>query len=241
MNILQTSCAVLLLAGTIAHGALYSTFSSGTVNAAIPDGNPNGMWSSIQASGLQSVIRDVNVYLNVAGGFNGDLYAYLSYGNGAVVLLNRIGNTSGDPFGSATAGLGTGANDFGFDDAAATDIHTYALGAAGDPVLGLFQPDRRAINPQWVLDTSLRGSGLSAFNGLDPNGTWTLFLSDMAIGGGDSHPILLDWSLEITSVPEPANPALAILAGLAVLVGTWRSGCWKGKSRARVRQITVLY
>ncbi len=43
--------------------------------------------------------------LNISGGYNGDLYAYLSYGGALVPLLNRVGVGSGDAFGYATAGM----------------------------------------------------------------------------------------------------------------------------------------
>src|ERR1035437_2593700 len=104
MKPLQPFLAVLLLASMTAHGALYSP-SSGTLNTVIPDANPTGISSTLNVSGGLPTISDVNVTINVSGGFNGDLYAYLSHNGILVPLLNRVGSGSGDPFGYSTAGF----------------------------------------------------------------------------------------------------------------------------------------
>jgi len=48
-------------------------------------------------------------------------------------------------------------------------------------------------------------------NGVNPNGTWSLYFADTIAGGGNAT--LQGWSLDITSVPEPTNVALGMLAG----------------------------
>jgi hypothetical protein len=45
------------------------------------------------------------------------------------------------------------------------------------------------------------GSVLSAFNGLDPNGTWNLFVADDA--GGLEGSIAGGWKVTVETVPEP--------------------------------------
>lgn len=75
---------------------------------------------------------------------------------------------------------------------------------------------------QYIYDVTFSGSPGSpgsGFNGLDPNGTWGLVLWDSTSGIQNS---LAGWSLDITAVPEPVNVALAVFAGLAVLVKTGR-------------------
>jgi hypothetical protein len=49
---------------------------------------------------------------------------------------------------------------------------------------------------------------LASFNGMDPNGTWTLFFADLSAGNTST---LNGWSLDVTAVPEPVNVAMAIL------------------------------
>src|SRR2546423_205875 len=83
-------CALLQLN---ARGAIYSsTYNSGFQNSGlIPDGSLNGLSDTRTLSGIsQPQISDVKVTLNLSGGYNGDLYAYLSHGStGFAVLLNR--------------------------------------------------------------------------------------------------------------------------------------------------------
>lgn len=157
-------------------------------------------------------IADVNVSIDVtgnfSGGWNGDLYATLSYtpssgpGTGFVVLLNRPGRTSSVPFGYNTASLNVT-----LDDSAAVDIHVN-----GGASTGSFQPDGRNVVPSDSYDTTPRTTSLASFNGLAANGTWTLLFSDARSPAGVIT--LNSWSLEIQAVPEPVTTALMILGGV---------------------------
>lgn len=57
------------------------------------------------------------------------------------------------------------------------------------------------------------GTTLSVFNGLNPNGTWKLFVQDDA---EDESGELQSWSLTVTTVPEPIS-TLFLLAGAGAL------------------------
>src|ERR1041385_2212427 len=73
------------------------TFSN-TVNTVVPDANPNGLFSTINVSGISGTVGRITLSLNISGGFNGDLYGYLTCDNGGfAVLLNRTGRTGSDP------------------------------------------------------------------------------------------------------------------------------------------------
>jgi subtilisin-like proprotein convertase family protein len=204
-----------LLAGVPAHAAVY-TFNQ-TVNAAIPDANPNGLSSTFTVSGVtDGLVSDVNVMLNVSGTWNGDLYAYLSHGTtGFAVLLNRVGRTSLNPFGSADTGV-----NIWLDDSASTDVHL--AGGTGSLLTGTYQADGRSADPQFVTDASARDARLSSFENLNPNGTWTLFFADAA---GQEQSTLEGWSLQLTVIPEPIHQALMIF-GLILVAGAasrrWR-------------------
>ena len=62
----------------------------------------------------------------------------------------------------------------------------------------------------------LRRRLLGVFNGMDPNGVWSLYVSDLSAGGEGT---LVGWGLEITAVPEPSAAALlgSSLAALLLL------------------------
>lgn len=150
-------------------------------------------------------IESLTVNLNFTGGWNGDMYAYLVHGDGFAVLLNRPGRNLGNPDGSATVGM-----DITFDDSAFSDIHT-AIPMSGGSVSGTWQPDGRETDPLLVLNTDARTAMLADFSGLDPNGTWTLFVADQSPGETST---LQSWSMTLTAVPEPS---VALLGGLGVL------------------------
>ena len=131
--------AVLALAlCASAHGALYP------VNAPIPDGSIIGLTDSHTVSGLGPVITDIQVTLNISGGYNGDLYGYLRLNNSPlVVLVNRVGMTSGNPDGYLDGGMSVTLT----ASATAPDIHFYqnanpVYNSSGQ-VTGTYQADGR--------------------------------------------------------------------------------------------------
>ncbi len=184
------------------------TFSDGFLDGGvIPDGNVTG-WSDTRtisdwAPGF--TITDVKVSLQINGGFNGDLYAYLTHESGYSILLNRPGKTASNPFGYSDAGF-----NITLDDNAVTDIHLYG-GNSGNPLAGSWQPDGRFFDPAIVLDTTPRSAPLSSFQGFEPLGAWALVMMDMS-GGGQST--LGFWSMDITAmaVPEPNTFVLGLAA-----------------------------
>ena len=99
MNTMRAFLAVGLWLGASslrAFGGLFfsQTFAEGFQNAgAIPDGLRSGWNDTRPVSGSSGVWQttDVQVTLHLSGGYNGDLYAYLTHGDGFAVLLNRVG------------------------------------------------------------------------------------------------------------------------------------------------------
>lgn len=192
-----------LAVGPIAEGAL--TWNGPTINVstAIPDNDDVGLTSAqtVAATGITQ-IDHVTVTIHVAGGWNGDLYAHLVHDSGFSVLLNRSGRSLANTDGSASSGM-----TITFDDAALLDVHT-ALPMSGGSVTGNYQPDGRVTDPYNVLDSDARPAMLSSFSGLNPNGTWTLFIADQSAGETST---LQSWSLSITAVPEPSSLIFACL------------------------------
>jgi hypothetical protein len=178
---------------------------SGT-GGSIPDGKPTGWATTVTVSGERSVITDVNVTLSISGGYNGDLYAYLSYDGALLPLLNRAGKETGS---GPTYWFGYG--DAGFDGVTLADggamgnIHNYG---GGSVPTGTYSPDSGGL------------TFAEKFGGKNPNGTWTLFFADLSSG---QQSTLGSWSLNIMAVPEPVNVALGVLAGLFLVVALARN------------------
>ena len=190
------------------------TFSA---NVAVPDGNASGLALTTGLTGLGGTITSLTVSLDISGGYNGDLYAYLRGPNGGfAVLLNRVGITTGNAFGYPDTGF-----DVAFDDSAnANNIHfyqnfDYQLNGSGQ-LTGTWSSDGRNIDPQSapsLFDTTLPTALLTSFDGTNPDGTWTLFLADLSSGGQST---VVTWGLSIETVPEPS--ACALLA-IGILLG----------------------
>lgn len=200
------ACAPFVLPGALSAATVTLTQ---TVDSPIPDNDGTGLVSIIPFLGSDQIVS-VEVQLELEEGWNGDLYAYLEHNGVISVLLNRVGNTVGDPGGSGSSGMS-----IRFSDAAAQDVHTGISGAIGLPATGTYQPDARFADPDFVTDLSPRSRYLAGFNGTDPSGLWTLFIADVA--GGDTATIK-EWSLTVTTVPEPSAfllGALGAAAGLA--------------------------
>lgn len=216
---------VLLIVLTLACAAraqvtLYSS-AANNLNATIPDGDLNGYQNSLAVSGLNGTISQVTISLNISGGFNGDLYAYVSHNNRLAVLLNRVGLSAGNGVGYADAGFGpdSAQNPFTFADSASHDVHfyqsfSYDLNGSGQ-LDGSWQPDGRSLDPLSAgsfFAGAARTDTLGVFDGSDPNGSWLLFVADVSPGYEST---LVGWSLQITSVPEPAVCSMLILGLVA--------------------------
>ena len=179
------------------------------VSTAIPDNDDGGLTSTqtVGATGI-SQIENVTVTINLTGGWNGDLYAYLVHDSGFSVLLNRPGRSLDNPDGSAASGMVVT-----FADSAGSDIHT-AIPMSGGSFTGTYQPDGRITDPLVVLDTDSRPAMLSSFSGLNADGSWTLFIADLSAGDTST---LQSWSMNITGVPEPSTIMLGCVVMMVLL------------------------
>jgi len=198
--------AVLLLALTRpAQADFVQTFITDFQNGAvIPDGNLTGWSDTRTLSGAPSgPITNVSVTLDLSGGWNGDLYAYLVHDSGFAVLLNRVGRETGHSPGYGDAGMNVVLN-----DAASVNLHSY--GGGGVPT-GPYAPDGRNISPlssPATFTLTSPSAMLDSFNGLNANGSWTLFIVD--VSSGDQSTVT-SWGLDIAAVPEPASMVLFLI------------------------------
>jgi subtilisin-like proprotein convertase family protein len=158
--------------GTGSVGAPVVTSYSGPA-VAIPDGNAAGVNIPIAVSGITGNVGDINFRVDgsscnstiggITNGINhtwvGDVIIKLtSPGGTTVTLVDRIG-VPASTFGNSGNNFCQAVLD---DQGGFPAIENFA----GQPVSGNFSPN----NP------------LSAFNGQNPNGTWTLNVSDVATG-----------------------------------------------------------
>ena len=146
VNVMKLTMLALLGLGLFFSGSVRGQSFTNNANTAIPDGNPVGYVSTLTVSGLTNV-SSIQVTLDITGGFNGDLYAYLVGPNGGfAVLLNRSGVNSGSTYGYNNTGF-----QVTFSDTAAYDIHNYQLHTPtyiSGALQGTWQPDGGNINPQ---------------------------------------------------------------------------------------------
>jgi subtilisin-like proprotein convertase family protein len=183
------------------------------VNQGIPDNDPTGWQNTQTLGGLGSTIDYVQVYLRLTGSpdaFGGDYYVSLISPNGGFsVLLNRVGKTVSNP-------LGYGDNGFDITFAiGANDVHLYQNYSpefdAESRLTGVWNADGRNVDPNIVLDTDSRLAGLDVFNGLNPNGNWTVFVADLNQYGTAT---VDSWGLNVhTVIPEPATALLLAIGG----------------------------
>lgn len=141
---------------------------------------------------------------------------------GAIPDNNTIGLTEND----TVSGLGTSLSALTLtvvlQGGASSDLSGYLrLGDTGSSpyydLTSLIQGQTLSAGSPTTYTISFTDSGFqSAFNGQNPNNTWTLFFADTVNG---DQTTLNGWSLNITAVPEPVNVALGIFAGLVGVFG----------------------
>jgi subtilisin-like proprotein convertase family protein len=217
-QVMAAVCGTMVWAG-VALAQTFETNFTFSVNAPVPDGTPLGLTlaTNLTVAGYgDSAISAVTVSLDISGGYNGDLYAYLSGPNGGyAVLLNRVGvSNSASAFGYSDSGFNVT-----FSDLAANSIQYYRnyTNPAGGMVLGTWQPEGVNIDPKDSAPSDFLTAGqtamLTSFGGTDANGVWTLYLADLSAGGQST---VVSWGMDITTVPEPQTWVLGAL-GLALL------------------------
>ena len=200
---IRTLALTLWLAGPALASAdiVTTSWSGGFANGGlIPDNNAAGWSDARTVDTAGGSISSLSVTINLSGGWNGDLYAYLAHYTGYTVLLNRVGRGPGNGPGYDDSGMNVVFSAAGI----LGDIHGYGGGSV--PV-GSYMPDGRAISPLATVedfDTAGRSALLSSFTGLNPNGSWTLFVAD--VSGGERSTVT-SWGLniDVASVPEPAS------------------------------------
>jgi uncharacterized repeat protein (TIGR01451 family) len=189
-------------------GATTTNFTNATP-VAIPTG-PAVVTSTIVVSGAGTYLYDLDVLTHIQHTFSADLDITITSPAGTVVTLTTDNGGSNDDVFNGTlwdddANPG-GQVPYTTNDGLVTD-QTYANLTVATPLV----PEE----------------ALGAFVGEDPNGTWTLTISDDLAGDGGN---LNDWSLAVTTFPSAPTVAtvptatnatpVAIPTGPAVVTST---------------------
>lgn len=234
---LKVACMIGMAGFALAGNAQVYTFDSelgtGYTDGSIPqDGsmlylhintedNDNTMAGTVSSNSFR-------VYLNIAGddtAVNGDLYLTLTapvQSNGDVLtatLVNRPGVGL-----DASGYQGNGLNITLFDgtdpnNSSIKDIHWYqqdTVYVPGQQVTGIYRSDGRSLttsDQNYELYNSMeRSATTTIFEGINPNGNWTLAVADLGAGSGAA--IIKSWGLDFTPIPEPQQYAMVVGAGL---------------------------
>jgi subtilisin-like proprotein convertase family protein len=177
-----------------------------TIPASGTSGNASPSPSNITVSGIVSPVAKVTVKLNhLSHTYPRDLDILLVDPNsqGFVILMSDAG------------GSGDASNvDLTFDDAA-----TATLPEDSQIISGTYKPtDYPPLDSFPVISGGSIPHQLSEFNGLDPNGTWHLYVVDD--NAQDTGSIALGWTLTITpnTAPTAKNDAATTTQGVPVTI-----------------------
>jgi subtilisin-like proprotein convertase family protein len=185
---------------TVVAGSTFCNTGVITFADAIAPGGANVYPSRIFVSGLPGTISKVTVQIKSLNHLRpDDIDLLLVSPSGAkFILLSDAGGTT------ATSGA-----NITFDDAAAT-----TLPDGGPIVTGTYRPSSYtsadtfpspAPAGPYLTPEVEGGDTLAAFNGATPNGTWTLYVVDDIVNGGQVNTIALGWCLTFVTSGDAAT------------------------------------
>jgi len=188
------------------------SFTSGTINLAVPDNDANGVSNVINAAGVpaNATITNITVALNnFSHTYPGDMIIHLKAPNGTILNLYKYGNglftgpVSGNStwgwYGAKISSTGTVASS---TVAVAPFIYNNSTNWKADMINGnVAGPTIQ--NPTGFVSTATSWNQMGT-TGPAMNGAWTLAMCD---GGGGDRGTLTSWDLKIDyTVPNPAVP-----------------------------------
>ena len=181
-----------------------TTNFSNTAPIVIPNiGSAAPYPSIITVSGITGVVGKVTMTLNgFSHSFPADVDVLLVGPQGQKLMVMS----------DAGGGISVTNRNLGFDDAAAS-----SLPASTVLTSGTFKPtdfETGDVMP-FPAPTGSRSAQLSAFNGTDPNGNWSLYVADDS--SGDAGTIAGGWALSFTTI-EPISPLINV--GIIAASGT---------------------
>lgn len=176
------------LTGLAANPSTFFDVFSDSPALAIPTG-PGVVSSTITVSGIDPYILDLNVITNISHTFAADLDVTITSPAGTVVTL-----TSDNGAGNDDVFAGTTWNDQADPDGLVP--YTTNNGLVTD----------QAYVDLTVATPLVPEDALSAFIGEDPNGTWTITISDDLAGDGGT---LNSWGLDFATIGDVVPPTIS--------------------------------
>ena len=190
--------AAVVLMASPAQAASFSnaapiTIADAPCGGAVGQGSPYP--SNIVVSGLTGTVSDVNVTLNgVTHPFQGDL---------EILLVSPLGGSSNLEL-LSDAGTGALSNaTVTFDDAGAGQAPQNTPWPPGTYKPSNYTELTGADPFPPPAPTPSANTALASFNGIAPNGTWSLYVLDD--GCGDAGSITGGWSIDITTAALPST------------------------------------
>jgi subtilisin-like proprotein convertase family protein len=207
----------------------------------VPDSGTIDPPPTIPVSGLQGTVTGVTARLTgISHTFPDDLNILLEGPRGQTVMLasdvgSAVSSRQGDLGGNKKSYPANGIT-LNFSDSAPRRL------SDTDPLVsGFYKPtnidDPNEGGPPEMLfpapltdDTTPFSTSLSSFNGTDPNGTWTLWITDDH--SGDSGKVYGGWGLDIATTGPPATQAPPVSAPASSPAP--KTKCKKAKKRSAV-------
>lgn len=175
-----------------ARAVVFTNPASITINDATTIGQANTYPSNISVSGMTGTVTNVTLTLNaIAHTFPDDFDLLLVGPTGANLIVMSDVHGSDDVFNVTMT----------IDDAAAASMPDATVMMSGS-----FKPTNIGAGDTWNAPApapSANTTFAAAFNGTDPNGTWSLYVADDL--GVDMGTIGNGWSLSITTSGSPAT------------------------------------
>ena len=95
-----------------------------------------------------------------------------------------------------------------------SDSHNLSFGLRNySSITGAWVSDGRNLDPATISESDSPGLLLGSFNGPNPNGSWTLFLTDVDFGEQGTVP---PWNRVVTAIPEPSTFGCLALGSLVL-------------------------
>lgn len=201
-----------------------TTFPGGAItinDSAAPPTTASPYPSTITVSGMTGVVGVVNVTLTgFSHAFPDDVDIFLKGPTGAnAIILSDVGGS-----------IGVSNLNIVLDDNAAS-----SLPDAGPLTSGTFKPTNVGAGDTFPTQAPSGGSVLSAFNGTNPNGVWSLYVVDDANSQAGS---IGSWSLSIATVNSQCNTS-AITINPGGVAGTYPSDITVSGLTGTVSRVTV--